>query len=98
MMRTILIVALVLVGGHLLFAAVLLIIDTVHGVNDQDFSFVLWLLYYYLNYSAVWLLKCMEIELSFMSIVLMGLPLWILLSLIVGPLIGLFRNKKATLP
>ena len=98
MMRTILIVALVLVGVHLLFGAVLLIIDTVHRVNDQDFSFVLWLLYYYLNYSAVWMLKCMNIEFSFMSIILMGLPQWILLSLVVGSLIGLYRKKKAALP
>ena len=37
-MRMILKVALVLVGGHLLFGAVLLVVDAVHGINDEDFS------------------------------------------------------------
>ena len=98
MMRTILIVGLVLVGGHLLFGATLLVIDAVHGINDQDFSFALWLLFYYLNYSTVWLLKCMSIELSIVLMILLGLPQWILLSFIIGPVVSLFRNKKATQP
>ena len=45
-MRMILKVALVLVGGHLLFGAVLLVVDAIHGINDEDFSFALALLFY----------------------------------------------------
>ncbi len=84
MMRTILKVALVLVGGHLLFGAVLLVVDAVHGINDQDFSFALSLLFYYANYPGVWLLNCMGVELSVVLLILAGLPQWIVLSVIVG--------------
>ena len=97
-MRMILKVALVLVGGHLLFGAVLLVVDAVHGINDENFSFVLALLFYYLNFSGWWLLKYMGAELNVVLLILAGLPQWILLSVIVGGLVSLFRSKKAALP
>jgi len=92
MMRTILIVALVLVGGHLLFGALLLVVDAAHGINDQDFSFALLMLFYYLNYSAVYLLKHMGIDFSVALTILMALPQWILLSVLVGSVASLFRR------
>ncbi len=97
-MRMILKVALVLVGGHLLFGAVLLVVDAVHGINDENFSFVLVLLFYYLNFSGWWLLKCMGAELNVVLMILAGLPQWIVLSVIVGRVVSLFRSKKAALP
>jgi len=97
MMRTILKVALVLVGGHLLFGFTLLVIDKVHGINDQDFSFALSLLYYYLNYSAVWLIRCIKAETSISLLILMAMPQWIFLSFIIGTVINLFCKKKAPL-
>lgn len=93
-MRTILIVALVLVGAHLLFGALLLVVDAVHGINDQDFSYALLLLFYYLNYSAVYLLKHMGIEFSVAITILMALPQWILLSVILGSVTALFHNRR----
>ncbi len=94
MMRTILKVALVMVGGHLLFGAALLVI----GVNDQNFSFALSLLYYYVNYPAVWLHNLMGPTTNLGLVILLGLPQWIILSFIVGSIISLFRKKKVTLP
>lgn len=94
-MRTILKVVLVLVGGHLLFGAVLLVVDAVHGINDQDFSFALWLLFYYVNFSGWWLLNLMGAELDIVLLILAGLPQWIVLSVIVGGVVSLIRGKKA---
>ena len=94
-MRTILKVALVLVGGHLLFGAVLLVVDAVHGINDQDFSFALALLFYYVNYSGWLLLRWMGAELDIVLLILAGLPQWIVLSVIVGGVVRLVRGKKA---
>ena len=97
-MRMILKVALVLVGGHLLFGAVLLVVDAIHGINDEDFSFALALLFYYLNFSGWWLLKCMGAELNVVLLILAGLPQWIALSVIVGGVVSLVRSKNAVLP
>ncbi len=93
-MRTILKVALVMVGGHLLFGAALLVI----GINDQNFSLVLNLLYYYINYPAVWLHNFITPTINLGLFILLGLPQWIILSFIVGSIISLFRKKKVTLP
>lgn len=98
MMRTILKVGLVLVGGHLLFGAVLLVVDAVHGTNDQDFSFVLALLFYYANFSGWLLLRWIGAELNIVLLILAGLPQWIVLSVIVGGAVSLIRGKKAGVP
>jgi hypothetical protein len=91
-------VALVLVGGHLLFGAVLLVVDAVYGINDENFSFVLVLLFSYLNFSGWWLLKFMGAEFNVVLMILAGLPQWIALSGIVGGVVSLVRIKKAALP
>ena len=94
MKRMILKVVLWLVAGHLLFGAVLLVVDAVHGVNDQDFSFALFLLFYYLNYSGVLLLRCMGVELSIVLLILAGLVQWIVIGGVIGSVAGLFRKTK----
>ena len=93
MMRTIMKVAMVLVGGHLLFGGVMLAID----VNDQNFTFLLSLLYYYLNYPAALMLKCIGPDFNLGLFILLGIPQWILLSFIIGPVINLFQKKKSAL-
>ena len=98
MMRMILKVALVLVGVHLLFGAVLLVVDAVHGINDENFSFVLVLLFSYLNFSGWWLLKFMGAEFNIVLMIIAALPQWIALSVIVGGVVTLVRSKKAALP
>ena len=97
-MRMILKVALVLVGGHLLFGALLLVVDAAYGINDENFSFVLALLFYYLNFSGWWLLKYIGVELNVVLLILAGLPQWIVLSVVVGGVVTLFRSKNAALP
>ena len=39
MFRIILRLVMFLVGGHLLFGLILIVIETTHGINDQDLSF-----------------------------------------------------------
>ncbi len=98
MKRMALKVGLWLVVGHLLFGAAVLVVDAVHGVNDQDFSFVLSLLFYYLNYPGVLLLRAMGVELGVVPLILAGLGQWIVIGGVVGGLAGWFRDKKGGLP
>ena len=82
---------------HLLLGTVLLIIDAVHGVNDQDFSFAVALLFYYLNWPAAQGLHWMGVELTIMRLMLAGLPIWFGLGGVLwaaGTLFGLRRCPK----
>ena len=94
MKRTFLKVALVLLGGHLLFGVLLLIVDAVHGVNDQDFSFALWLAFYYLNYSGVLLLRWIGPGLSPGLLILAALPQWLAISAIITAAIRIFKSTR----
>ncbi|MCF7955331.1 MAG: hypothetical protein K9M75_05980 [Phycisphaerae bacterium] len=97
MKRIVLKVSLVLVVAHLLFGAVLLIIDAVHGINDQDFSFALMLLFYYLNYSGVLLLKYMGVTINILPLMLAGLIQWFVIGAFIGCVASLFCRKKERL-
>lgn len=94
MLRTILKVGLVLVGGHLLFASLMFLIEALHGVNDQNFSFALALIFYYLNYGTQMVLERMGIETSLMLLFLGGLVQWSALSAAIGAAIHCFGYKK----
>ncbi len=78
----------------MLFGALLLVVDAVHGINDQDFSFALSLLFYYLNYSGVMLLKYMGVEFNILPLILAGLCQWIVIGAVVGGVAALFCKKK----
>lgn len=93
MKRMVLKVSLILVVGHLIFGGLLLVIDAVHGVNDQDFSFALMLLFYYLNYSGVLLLKYMGVTINILPLILAGLCQWIVIGTFIGGFAGLFCRK-----
>ncbi|MCK5615246.1 hypothetical protein KAR91_75985 [Candidatus Pacearchaeota archaeon] len=95
--RTLLKCVLFFVGGHLLYGGLLLVIDSVHRVNDQDFSFVVWLLFYYVNYLGVLLLGFIGAEFTFGALVLAGLPQWICLSVIVAIVIRVSRGVRGKL-
>ena len=62
---------------HLLLGVIVLIIDAVHGINDQDVSYAVALLFYYLNWLAVQGLNRMGIELTIIHMLLAGLVFWI---------------------
>ncbi|MCP4643566.1 MAG: hypothetical protein GY851_24170 [bacterium] len=80
MLRTTAKFALYLVGAHLLFSGGLIIVDAVHGVNDQDPSFALLLLVYYMNLPSVWVLKSFGASLTPVPIVLVGTVQWALIA------------------
>jgi hypothetical protein len=45
--------ALFLVGAHVLLGLSLLVIEATHGINDQDASFAVALVFHYLNLPSV---------------------------------------------
>ena len=83
-MKTVLKLAGWLVGAHLLLGGALLVIEATHGINDQDASFVVALLFHYLNFPTVWLLRWMGIVPGIMAVLLVGTVQWITLAALIG--------------
>jgi hypothetical protein len=83
-MKTILKLAGWLAGAHLLLGGLLLVIEATHGINDQDASFALALLFHYLNFPSVWLLRWMGIAPGIMAVLLVGIVQWISLAAMIG--------------
>jgi hypothetical protein len=86
MMRTTLKLALFLVGGHLLLGLILLAIAATHGINDQDASFAVAMLFRCLNLPTVWALKSAggTIEGQIVLILLVGILQWVGLAFVVA--------------
>ena len=87
-------VGLMPVAGHLSFGVLMLVVDVVHGINDQDFSFALSLLFYYANYSGVVLLDYMNADCNILTIILAGLGQWIVIGAVAGGVTALICWKK----
>jgi hypothetical protein len=83
-MKTILKLAGWLVGAHLLLGGALLVIEATHGINDQDASFAVALLYHYLNFPSFWLLRGMGGPPGIASVLLVGIVQWITLAAVLG--------------
>ena len=83
-MKTILKLAGWLVGAHLLSGVVLLVIEATHGINDQDASFAAALLFHYLNFPSVWLLRWMGVAPGIIAVLLVGIVQWTALAAVIG--------------
>ena len=92
-MKTIFKAIVFFVSIHLFFALCLLILDDLHGINDQDFSFVPAILFYYANYTGWWLITKLGMEFSVALLTLTALPQWILAGLVVGGIFAPFNKK-----
>lgn len=87
MRKTVLRTLMVLVGGHLVLGVILLVIDATHGINDQDASFAVALLFYYLNLPSIWLLESMGSEPKIAVVIAVGFVQWVGLGLAIGVLL-----------
>jgi hypothetical protein len=81
---------------HLLLGTVLLVIDGVHRNNDKDFSFAVSIMFYYLNWPVCQMLNVMGIELTIMSVMLAGLPVWVGLGAVIWLVGLLFRSRPGS--
>lgn len=91
MFRTALKFVLAFIGVHLLLALALIVTDVIHGVNDMDASFLLWLLVYYGNLPSVFLLEALDLFLGDTSmlftcvfILFAGIVQWAVVGFTVG--------------
>ena len=99
MIRKRFIFALLPLAMHVLLGAVVLTVDAVHGINDQDVSYAIALLFYYFNWLAVQGLERLGIELTIVRMILAGLVPWIGTGILIwgiGSLLGLCRCPKDT--
>ncbi len=72
--------AIILVGAHLLLGAVLLVVAATHGINDQDASYALALLFHGLNYPTVLLLRLRGSDPGIAAVLLAGIVPWAILG------------------
>lgn len=83
-MKTILKLASLLVGAHLLLGGALLVIEATHGIDDQDASFAVAFLFHSLNFPSVWLLRGFGVAPGIMAVLLVGIVQWITLAAVIG--------------
>lgn len=92
MSRTIVRLVLVLVGVHLLLGLVLLVIQATHGINDQDASFAVAMVFYCLNLPTFWLLRHMGGRPGVAVVVVAGVVQWAGLALLIGVICHAVRS------
>jgi hypothetical protein len=76
MARTTTKLVLYLVAAHVLLGTTLVVIEAIHGINDQDASFAVALLFYYLNWPAYWLLGLKGGAPGILMVLLVGIVQW----------------------
>ena len=93
MSKTILKLALLFVGGHLLLGLVLLAVEAIHGINDQDASFAVAILFHYLNLPTVWVLRLLGGTPEIILVLLVGIVQWAGLALTIAAVYYVFRSR-----
>ena len=74
----------VLVGVHLVLGLTLLTIEAIHGINDQDASFAVALLFHYLNLPSLWMLRSIGLSPGIGMVVVVGIAQWTSLALVIA--------------
>ena len=68
--------AICFVLAHLLLGFLLLMINALHGINDQDVSFAIAMLFHYANYPTVWMLRLFGVNPSIGATLVAGIVQW----------------------
>ena len=93
MKRPILMLTICSVGVHLLLAVLLLVINATHGINDQDISFAIAMLFHTANYPTVWVLRLFGVNPSIGAILVVGVVQWGVIGAGVGAVIRSLRRS-----
>lgn len=84
MKSTIFRMAICFVLAHLLLGFLLLLINALHGINDQDVSFAIAMLFHYANYPTVWMLRLFGVNPSIGATLAAGIMQWGVIGVVVG--------------
>ena len=93
MAKTIAKLVLILVGLHVLLGLCLLVVEAIHGINDQDASFALALAFHYLNLPSVWLLRSISDPPAIILVLLVGVGQWAALASVIAVV---FHTSRST--
>ncbi len=77
---------LMLVGGHLLLGTILLGITATRGINDQDASYALAMVFHFLNLPSIWLLRWMGAAPGIAAVLVVGVVQWTAVGLLMAVL------------
>jgi hypothetical protein len=80
------------VGVHLLLGVLLLVIEVTHGINDQDISFAIALLFHAANYPAVCVLRLIGMNPSISATLVAGVVQWGVIGAGVGAVVRSLRR------
>ena len=70
-------------GMHLLLGVILLVIEATHGINDQDASFAVAILFSGLNFPTIWALRSWSEAPSIGGVLMAGMVQWVALGVVV---------------
>lgn len=92
MRNSILMLTICFIGVHLLLGVLLLAINVLHGINDQDISFVIAMLFHAANYPTVGVLRLFGVNPSIGAVLLAGVVQWGVLGAGVGAVVRSLRQ------
>ena len=92
MRRPILMLAICFVGVHLLLGVLLLVINVLHGINDQDISFAIAMLFHAANYPTVCVLRLFGVNSSIVVTLVAGVVQWGVIGAGVGVVVRSLRR------
>lgn len=84
MSRTTVKLALLFVSGHLLLGLTLLGIEAGHGINDQDASFAVAILFHCLNLPTIAMLRSLHVAPGIPVVLLGGIAQWTVMGVATG--------------
>ena len=87
---------LTLLAVHLLFGVILFIFNYLGMLDDKGIGFLFSLIYYFGNYSGVWLLKTMGIQMDLLPLVLAGIPQWLIIAAIITVTKKIFPKSQTS--
>lgn len=92
MRRPILMLTICFVGVHLLLGVLLLVIEVTHGINDQDISFAIAMLFHAANLPTIWVLRLVGVNPSIVVTLVAGVVQWGVLGAGVGAVVRSLRR------
>ena len=92
MRRPILMLTICFVGVHLLLGVLLLVINVLHGINDQDISFAIAMLFHTANYPTVCILRLFGVNPSIVVTLVAGVVQWCVIGAGVGAVVRSLRK------
>ena len=98
MSRTMAKLALFLVGAHVFLGLSLMVIEATHGINDQDGSFAVALVFHYLNLPSVWLLRSLGGSPEIILVLLVGIVQWAGLAWLIAAVYHTARSGFRAVP